>query len=259
MAKSKPTIIIAVIIGALIGGWITRNGFDAQRDTAVLLALVMPLALGIGIYNLIVNAQRRNRKVDLRSDAERRYLLADRPSSGARVLIYREGFIAKMSGFDIAIDGVLRAQLQSPQAVAIDLPPGGHVLMVGVPHRKPQSFSFTLAFGEIAVIRIAMRTAITGCQIASQPLNEALPSLRTYRWCSRLRWLEVRTATDVWEACCQNSGPFGTNSAKSPKRSTAISRLGSSPGRVCDRVGLSPDLGSLLRFLEEGTAGPALC
>ncbi|WP_442681290.1 hypothetical protein ACSBM8_09040 [Sphingomonas sp. ASY06-1R] len=168
MLKSKPAIIAMAIIGAIIGVWAGSNA--ANSGFALILMVGI---LGLVAY-LIFNGLRRNRKLEVVSAADRNRILGEQPA-GARAIVYREGFVAKLSGFDIAIDGVDHAQLKSPQSVAIDLAPGDHALVVKMAGKAQPAFQFAVGSGDVAVIRIGMGMA--GCEITRQDGPQSLLKL----------------------------------------------------------------------------------
>ena len=70
-----------------------------------------------------------NRKIADASDADKRAALERRPPSGkALVYLYREGFVAKLAGLDLKIDGRPVAQLKSPRFTCVAVPAGSHVI-----------------------------------------------------------------------------------------------------------------------------------
>lgn len=166
--KSKPVIIVMAILGAIIGVWAGSHVGDSGFAQLLMLGI-----FGLLAY-LIFNGLRRNRKLEVVSAADRNRILGDQPS-GARAIVYREGFVAKLSGFDIAIDGVDHAQLKSPQSVAIDLPPGDHELVVRMAGKPQPAFPFAVGAGEVAVLRIGM--SMTGCEITREDGPQSLLKL----------------------------------------------------------------------------------
>jgi hypothetical protein len=171
MMKSKPLIIVATIIAAIVGAWVGMN--IVQSGLAQILGLVGVAVLAYLIYN----ALRRNRRVELVSVAERGQILGASPAPQARVLVYREGFVGKLSGIDIAIDQVSYAQLKSPQSVAITLAPGDHHLVAKVAGKDQPPFAFSVGAGETAIIRIGM--GIAGAEISRDELARAQAKLAT--------------------------------------------------------------------------------
>ena len=168
MLKSKPVIIAMAIVGAIIGLWAGSNMANSGFARILMLGI-----FGLLAY-LIFNGLRRNRKLEAVSPADRNRILGEQPT-GSRVIVYREGFVAKLSGFDIAIDGVDHAQLKSPQSVAIDLAPGDHALVVRMAGKAQPTFPFAVGTGDVAVIRIGMGMA--GCEITRQDGPQSLLKL----------------------------------------------------------------------------------
>jgi len=156
--KSKPLIIVAAIVAAILGAWVGMN--ILKSGSALTIALVGAAGLGYLIYKSL----RNNRRVEIVGPSERARLLASTPGAGARTVVYREGFIGKMAGFDIAIDGQYYAQLKSPQSVAIDIAPGNHRLIMKHAGKEQPPFAFSVSSGEIAVLRIGM--GIAGAEIS---------------------------------------------------------------------------------------------
>jgi hypothetical protein len=170
MLKSKPLIIVLMILGGFAGLWVGINVFSS--GFAQILMLVLVLVIGFMMYKSLSG----NRRLEKMSDADRSRALAEAPVA-ARALVYREGFMAKLAGFDIAIDGVSYAQLKSPQSVAIDLPAGEHQLVVKVAGKNQPPFAFSAGTGEIAVIRIGM--GIAGAEISREDAAYARTKLTT--------------------------------------------------------------------------------
>lgn len=104
-----------------------------------------------------------NKKVTQADDAQRSAALAMTPGAGrGLVVIYREGFIARAVGADVALDGKDVAQLKSPRFTAIEASPGDHRLTVTLAGKinagsKPGEAAFDLAAGETAVFRVTMK------------------------------------------------------------------------------------------------------
>jgi hypothetical protein len=102
-----------------------------------------------------------NRTVAGASAEQKRVALAREPEAGRALLyVYREGFVAKLAGLDIAIDGRPVAQLKSPRSTCIGLPAGPHILTAGFgglagPQNKTGHFAFEAAAGSTIAIRIA--------------------------------------------------------------------------------------------------------
>jgi hypothetical protein len=167
--KSKPAIIVLAIVSAIVGVYVGLNIMNSG------LAQIVALALFALIGYLIYNGLRRNRSVEKLSDGERARMLGEAPAAGGRVIVYREGFVAKLSGFEI--DGVPHAQLKSPQSVAVPVVPGEHQLVAKVAGKAQPPFAFTVGDGETAVVRIGM--GIAGCEISREEFVRVRSKLAT--------------------------------------------------------------------------------
>jgi hypothetical protein len=55
-------------------------------------------------------------------------LESEPPTGRARLFLYREGFVARLAGLNVSVDGQVVTQLKSPQFACITLAPGRHVL-----------------------------------------------------------------------------------------------------------------------------------
>jgi hypothetical protein len=171
MLKSKPLIIVLIIVSMIVGLYVGSHILDSG------LAMVVAIALFALIGYLIFNGLRRNRSVEKLTDAERARMLGEAPAAGGRVLVYREGFVAKLSGIDIVIDGVPHAQLKSPQSVMVPVVPGDHQLVAKVAGKAQPPFAFTVGNGETAVVRIGM--GIAGCEISREDFVRVRSKLAT--------------------------------------------------------------------------------
>ena len=94
-----------------------------------------------------------NRKVPTADAAQKEAALALKPPPGkALLVVYREGFVAKLAGLNIAVDGQEFAQLTAPKFTVLTLPAGAHTLTCGFgglagPQSKPGSYEFDVARG----------------------------------------------------------------------------------------------------------------
>jgi hypothetical protein len=76
----------------------------------------------------------------------------------ARLFLYREGFVAKLAGLNVAVDGQVVGQLKSPQFTCVSLSPGRHVLtaafggLAGPQNRAAQLIVEAPPGGEVAVL-----------------------------------------------------------------------------------------------------------
>jgi hypothetical protein len=70
-----------------------------------------------------------NRKMATADSGEKDAALKLQPPLGkALLVVYREGFVAKLAGLNVAVDGKAFAQLTAPKFTVLALPPGAHTL-----------------------------------------------------------------------------------------------------------------------------------
>ena len=104
-----------------------------------------------------------NRKVPTADAAEKQAALALKPPPGkALLVVYREGFVAKLAGLNIAVDGKEFVQLTAPKFTVLTLPAGAHTLTCGFgglagPQSKPGTYDFTVDAGAVATIGIGVK------------------------------------------------------------------------------------------------------
>jgi hypothetical protein len=104
-----------------------------------------------------------NRKVPTADAAQKEAALALKPPPGkALLVVYRDGFVAKLAGLNIAVDGKEFAQLTAPRFTILTLPGGVHTLTCGFgglagPQSKPGTYEFTVGEGGVATIGIGVR------------------------------------------------------------------------------------------------------
>lgn len=123
-----------------------------------------------------------NRKVGRATDAERDRALSPVTDGQARLLVVREGYVGKLAGVDVAIDGETRTQLRAPRFAAIDLAPGDHQVTATLRGRTSGPVTVTLAAGETAALSLTFRL---GNNIEFRREDD-LPSLA-----ARLRMIEM--------------------------------------------------------------------
>jgi hypothetical protein len=103
-----------------------------------------------------------NKKLPIADAAEKQAALALKPPAGKALLVaYREGFVAKLAGLNIAVDGKEFAQLTAPKFTVLALPPGTHTLTCGFgglagPQSKPGTYNFDVAADSVATVGIGV-------------------------------------------------------------------------------------------------------
>ncbi|WP_263140831.1 DUF2846 domain-containing protein [Pseudomonas sp. RIT-PI-AD] len=128
MNKNVLYIGIAIMVGAIV----SHSAGSFARSFPLLSTLVM-VAFAAGVVYLIVLMMKRNAGVTKADPGVREAALNFTPSAThARLYVCREGFIAKLQGIDIQVDGERVAQLKSPQFTCLELSPGPHRLQAAM-------------------------------------------------------------------------------------------------------------------------------
>ena len=154
MNKYIRAIIFGVVAG-VAGGILVKGLVFPEGPAWILYAIGIGLVVAYFLSNLV-----GNRKVAAADAAERQQAMRMTPPAGKAMLIpYREGFVARLAGLDLAVDGQGFTQLLSPQFTCLVLTPGSHVLtgafggLAGA-QSKPASWAFEAAPGSVLAVRI---------------------------------------------------------------------------------------------------------
>src|SRR6202000_280739 len=89
--------------------------------------------LGFGAFvAYILSNLAGNKKLPIADPGASAEALNPQPPAGqALLVVYREGFVAKLAGLNLAVDDKAFVQLTAPKFSVIALTPGGHVLTGG--------------------------------------------------------------------------------------------------------------------------------
>jgi hypothetical protein len=158
-------------------------GFVAAAVMTFLMSFVFegltPYLYGIftgGFFAYIFANLAGNRKLPIADAAEKQAALALKPPAGKSLLaVYREGFVAKLAGLNIAVDGKEFAQLTAPKFTVLALPPGTHTLTCGFgglagPQSKPGTYQFDVPADGVATVRIGVAFGIIRGSMRFTPL-----------------------------------------------------------------------------------------
>ena len=119
-----------------------------------------------------------NRKVATVDAAEKDAALALQPPPGkALLVVFREGFVAKLAGLNIAVDGKEFAQLTAPRFTVVSLAPGAHTLTCGFgglagPQSKPGTYAFEIAAGGVAAVGIGVAMGAIRGSMTFTPISD---------------------------------------------------------------------------------------
>ena len=171
MSKYLPRILIGVVVGVLL--------------YMLMLMLVGPglQATWTGLFGGIATAYilsnlAGNRKVAMAAGADKEKALALTPAPGKALLVVaREGFVAKLAGLNVAIDGREFAQLKSPAFTTLEIVPGAHTLTAGFgglagAQSKAGAYEFEAADGAVVAVRIGVAMGLVQNAFKFTPLTE---------------------------------------------------------------------------------------
>lgn len=149
--------IYAGLATFVVGGVLGAIGFGSLESGIA----------GVVVFTIVYSALQRmggNRKMAVRDDSARAAALAlVPPPAHGIVYVYRSGFMAKLLGIDIAVDGVVQGQLVSPRSMQLILPAGPHQLTTPTSANtmKPaKPLTVDLASGGIAVVEVQIQSGM---------------------------------------------------------------------------------------------------
>ena len=143
---------VAFVVSTLLGMLAAAAGPNAERGTPSWF-IGMVLGVTVGSFYLLLAG---NRKVRLAGGAERIRALGGPEAGQAQLLVVREGFIGKLAGVDVLIDGAPVTQLKSPRFAALPLAPGRHEVVARVQGKSTEPLTVDAGAGETVVVRIEM-------------------------------------------------------------------------------------------------------
>jgi hypothetical protein len=154
----------AILIGfgvafavALVLGFLLSVSGETHMGSAVMAGLGAGVVAGFVSNNLA-----GNRKIASASGDEKRAALDRAPPAGKALLyIYREGFVAKLVGLNLTVDGRAVGQLKSPRFTCVVVPAGAHAVSAQFggpvnPQGKATEISVDVPADGAAAIRITV-------------------------------------------------------------------------------------------------------
>jgi hypothetical protein len=127
MSKTVQTVILGVVVALVVGlGFGFVMGLDGRDHT--FSATTGGLGAGVVAAYLFGNLA-GNRRIANAGGAEKSAALSRSPPPGKALLfLYREGFVAKLAGLNVTVDGKPVAQLKSPRFTCVVVPAGTHTV-----------------------------------------------------------------------------------------------------------------------------------
>ncbi|GAA0626091.1 hypothetical protein GCM10009422_23540 [Brevundimonas kwangchunensis] len=183
MGKYVPAIIAGAVVTVVLGFLLGMIGFQGFA------AWYIPVFGGLITGYLMANLQ-GTKSGPAASDEQRVAALALRPSPGkALIIAHRQGFVGKMAGMQVSLDGQPIVQLKSPQFTAVEVEPGAHTIEFGfvglaAAQNKPERVNVTLVDGEVVayLATVSMGTGKNTIKvIRDEPIDMVPDTLRNVR------------------------------------------------------------------------------
>ncbi|MBI3439903.1 MAG: hypothetical protein HY054_14850 [Proteobacteria bacterium] len=133
--------------------------------------LYVGIAMGAIVALIFFNLSGNRSTAAAGAEAKQR-ALAFTPTPGkAALYLVRTGFVGKLAGMNLAVDGREVAQLRSPRFARVDVAPGAHTLRASfggglAGQTKASELAFTCADSEIVVMKLSM-----GMGVVQNPLK----------------------------------------------------------------------------------------
>lgn len=178
---AKPLImgfIALIVVSFLVGfiGGVTGANFG-------MLPMLMGLFAGAFTVYIMLNLSGTQKELVGSGEDRTRALSFEAPAGQAVLVVFREGFVAKLAGMDFTLDGKPLVQLKSPRFTAVPLTPGVHEVTAAFsglagPQSKPGSTAFTAAAGQVIAVRATVGMGAVKNSVVLEVLNETPEALR---------------------------------------------------------------------------------
>ncbi len=152
--------VTAFVVNFLLSS-ATPLASEKGDNTGLFVGVAAGVVVAIIFYNLSGN--RRTAAAD--AGARQRALAFLAEAGKAALYLVRTGFVGKMAGMNLAVDGREVAQLKSPRFTRVDIAPGSHTLRAWfggglADQTKASEFAFDCAAGDIVVIKLGMNMGV---------------------------------------------------------------------------------------------------
>lgn len=153
---------VAGFVTAFVVNFLLTSIGGGKPDTASLIA---GIGAGVVVTVIVFNLSGNRRTAAASADAKNRALAFTAEPGKAALYLVRTGFVGKMAGMNLAVDGREVAQLKSPRFTRVDVAPGAHTLRASfggglAGQTKASELAFTCADGEIVVMKLGMSMGV---------------------------------------------------------------------------------------------------
>ena len=153
---SKQLIFVGIVVGvAMLTSFVLAffAAAAAGRSGQPLPSPIIGLSLGV-VAGAIYLGLAGNKRVALASGDARQAALAPVVDGTARLIVFRRGFVGKLAGVDVYLDGEVRTQLKSPRFAALTVEPGTHTLETRVQNKSSKPFALEAVANTTAIVEI---------------------------------------------------------------------------------------------------------
>ncbi|HWA61235.1 MAG TPA: hypothetical protein VG939_07660 [Caulobacteraceae bacterium] len=171
----KPIAIGAVIAFVIAFGMSFL--FQAMHSPSTGISIYMGLFVGAFTAYILANLA-GNRKVQTADAGAQDQALAMTPPAGkALIYAYRDGFVGKAAGLNVAVDGKSVAQLTSPRFTCVAVSPGQHELTgafggLAGPQNKGAAVAVTAEAGGVYVYKFGVSMGALQNSITATPVTD---------------------------------------------------------------------------------------
>jgi hypothetical protein len=182
MSKYMRAVLIGVVVGFVVafglGALYAMNGIRGSS---------MPTLSGLGAavltMYLLANLAGNRSGPGATADQKVKALAAQAPAGKALLYLYRQGFVAKLAGLNVSIDGRVAAQLKSPRFTCITVAPGTYVVTAGFgglagPQNKTSELTVQIPPDSIVALRMTMQMGMLQGSVAIVQQTDLAPVLR---------------------------------------------------------------------------------
>jgi hypothetical protein len=164
VSKTVQILLVAFVTALVVGFAIAfLTGLDGEPN---LFEAVVVGGLGGGAAAFVFGNLSGNRRVVSASDAEKRAALSEPPPPGkAVVFVYRRGYVGKLLGMNIELDGTAVAQIKSPRFIRLVVAPGVHTVTAyfggfAGPQSTPGAVAIDAAAGGVLALKITPKMGL---------------------------------------------------------------------------------------------------
>ena len=155
LSRRQQVVLVLIVVGtaaivSLLVGLLAAAG---PRQDGVAPSPLPGLSLGI-VAGAIYVGLAGNRKMSLADAATRAAALAPVGGGSTCVIVFRQGFVAKLQGIDVLVDGTVRTQLKSPRFAVLAMAPGERMVETQMMGKRSEPLRLTLAAGETVAVQV---------------------------------------------------------------------------------------------------------